>query len=81
MAEREIVTMLVEPHEGNEAGEVRVYRDELSAGAAVKEDAPQANVDDVSRMTKAQLNVLLDERGIERSGNETKAELVELAVA
>ena len=76
MSERELVIMIVTPCEGNEAGEVLIYRDELPEGAVVKEAGAVAAVEDVSRMSKAQLMALLDEQGIERDGTETKAELV-----
>ena len=76
MNEREIVIMLVEPHHGNEAGEVRIYRDELPEGAVVKGEGHIAV--DVHRMNKAQLTAHLEELGVELSGDETKVELLAL---
>lgn len=80
MSNREIVIMLVEPHEGNEAGEVRIYRDELPEGAVIKgEEGGSGNAADVSRMNKAQLIAFLEEAGSELTGSETKAELLAIA--
>ena len=76
--EREIVIMLVEPHDGNEAGEVRISRDELPEGAVVKGEGEEANGVDVSRMSKAQLTEHLLSLGVELEGSETKAELLAL---
>lgn len=35
---REIVTMKVEPHPGNESGTVRIYRDQVPEGAVILDD-------------------------------------------
>lgn len=76
--EREIVIMLVEPHPGNDAGEVRIYRDELPDGAVVKGEETASAEADVGRMNKAQLAGHLESLGIELAGDETKAALLAL---
>lgn len=78
MNKREIVTMLVEPHPGNETGKVLIYRDELPEGARVEGEGDQGGTA-IANMNKAQLITLLEERNVELTGKETKGELLALA--
>lgn len=53
--QREIVTMRVEPHEGNEAGLVTVYRDEAPEGAVIVEDEVEGAPAETAKERKARL--------------------------
>ena len=43
---REIVVMLVPPHEGNPMGRVRIYREDLPEGAVVEGEESVQQVDE-----------------------------------